>query len=99
LPTPLVGSHYVEPEASKVLRVFLAPVVQASQQVGVGGAMVKLQQPGGSLAVAVLSIEHRAQGSDGTLTGGDGHRVGCELIQCSMDRGPVWPPGQISGDH
>jgi len=76
LPTPLVGSHHIEPEASEMLRVVLAPVVQASQKVGIGGAMVKLQQPGGSLAVAVLSIEHRAQGSDGTLAGGDGHRVG-----------------------
>ena len=74
LPTPLVVSHHIETVLGEVLGVVCFPVGQTLDQGLVISTVVEFNQPlGGG---AMLSLEHGEQGSDGTLAGGGGHRVG-----------------------
>ena len=71
--TPRRVSHHIETVLGEVLGIVCSPVGEAGDQLGIGGAVVHLQQPGGSFGVAVLGVEHSDQGSDHTLAGGGGH--------------------------
>lgn len=72
------ASHDIETVAGELLGILLAPVGEALQQGGVVGAVMQFQKPGRGLSVAVILIEHRAEGSNDA--GAVGHcGVACEL--------------------
>ena len=97
--TPRRVSHHIETVAGEVLWVVCSPVREASSQLSIAGAVVKLQQPGGCLGVAMLGVEHGNQGSDHTLAGGGGHRSVSvvDLISIAWGRAPLWVPVGAQG--